>query len=170
MSRFIIACSVIASFFSACSPKQAAIDPSNEKQAIAAVLDSLNRAAGAAHFEQYFALYADSAIFMGTDATEHWDKPAFMAFAKPYFDKGKAWSFQAIDRHIYLDSKGEFAWFDELLNTQMKICRGSGVLRKINQQWKIEQYVLSMTIPNSLTKSIVPMKTEEDSLVKRLTQ
>jgi hypothetical protein len=43
---------------------------------------------------------------------------------------------------------GKTAWFDELLNTQMKICRGSGVLVKIGQEWKIKQYVLSMTIPN----------------------
>jgi hypothetical protein len=29
------------------------------------------------------------------------------------------------------------AWFDELLDTQMKICRGSGILVKENKQWKI---------------------------------
>jgi hypothetical protein len=28
-------------------------------------------------------------LFIGTDATENWGKPAFQAFAKPYFDKGK---------------------------------------------------------------------------------
>jgi hypothetical protein len=32
-----------------------------------------------------------------------------------------------------------------LLNTQMKICRGSGVLVKIDGEWKIKHYVLSMT-------------------------
>jgi hypothetical protein len=30
----------------------------------------------------------------------------------------------------------------------MKICRGSGVVVKIDGKWKIKHYVLSMTIPN----------------------
>jgi hypothetical protein len=53
--------------------------------------------------------------------------------------------FTALERHIYFfDKTGKTAWFDELLNTQMKICRGSGVLvKKIGQEWKIKQYVLS---------------------------
>jgi hypothetical protein len=43
-----------------------------------------------------------------------------------------------------LTKQEKTAWFDELLNTQMKICRGSGVLvKKIGQEWKIKQYVLS---------------------------
>jgi hypothetical protein len=33
------------------------------------------------------------AIFIGTDATENWNKMQFQAFAKPFFDRGKAWSF-----------------------------------------------------------------------------
>jgi hypothetical protein len=71
----------------------------------------------------------------------------FQAFAKPFFDRGKAWSFKAIERHIYVDKSGKMAWFDEL-STQMKICRGSGVLVKIGNDWKIKHYVLSMTVPN----------------------
>jgi hypothetical protein len=38
---------------------------------------------------------------------------------------GKAWNFTVLERHIYFDQSKK-AWFDELLNTQMKICRGSG--------------------------------------------
>jgi hypothetical protein len=67
----------------------------------------------------------EDAVFIGTDATENWGKPAFQEFAKPYFDKGKAWNFTVLERHIYFDQSKK-AWFDELLNTQMKICRGSG--------------------------------------------
>jgi hypothetical protein len=73
-------------------------------------------------------------------------KPDFQEFAKPYFDKGKALNF-TLERHIYFDQSKKTAWFDELLNTQMKICRGSGVLVKIDGKWKIKHYVLSM-IPN----------------------
>ena len=48
------------------------------------------------------------------------------------------------------------AWFDELLDTHMKICRGSGVLvDQGNGQWKIKHYVLSMTVPNENVDEIV---------------
>lgn len=139
------------------------------KKDIAAMLDTLNATAGRAHFDAYFRLYANDAVFIGTDATEHWDKEAFMKFAKPYFDKGKAWNFTALTRNIYLDKSGSWGWFDELLNTQMKICRGSGVVVKVGNEWKIKQYVLSMTIPNGLVDSIIKLKApEEDMLMKNI--
>jgi hypothetical protein len=61
------------------------------------------------------------------------------------------------------------AWFDELLNTQMKICRGSGVLVFINGKWKIKHYVLSMTIPNDNVDEVVKIKAPiEDDLIAKL--
>ena len=54
------------------------------------------------------------------------NKKQFQTFAKPYFDKGKAWNFKAIERNIYFSEMEKIVWFDELLSTQMKICR-SGV-------------------------------------------
>lgn len=138
-----------------------------EEEKISTMLDSLNTAAAQADFERYFTFYADDAVFMGTDATERWDKKSFMEWAKPYFDRGKAWSFTAVKRNIIFDNSGQLAWFDELLDTQMKICRGSGVVVKQGDQWKLKQYVLSMTIPNSAVDSIIPIKSpEEDSLLK----
>jgi hypothetical protein len=59
------------------------------------------------------------------------------------------------------------AWFDELLSTQMKICRGSGVLVKIGNDWKIKHYVLSMTVPNENVTEVVKIKTPiEDALMQ----
>lgn len=138
-----------------------------EEKMIAAMLDSLNMAASQADFSRYFSFYAEDAVFMGTDATERWDKQSFMQWARPYFDRGKAWSFTAVKRNIRLDESGKWAWFDELLETQMKICRGSGVVVKDGNRWKIKQYVLSMTIPNSVADSVIPIKSaEEDSLLE----
>ena len=92
-----------------------------------------------------------------------------MVWAKPFFDKGKTWNFTSIDRHIYFNKDGNFAWFDELLNTQMKICRGSGVLVKNDNDWKIEQYILSTTVPNNLLDSVINIKAViEDSLIKNM--
>ncbi len=140
----------------------------NEKAAIdqiANTLDSFNNAAAKANYSAYFNYFTEDAIFDGTDATERWDKKAFMEWAKPYFDKGKAWNFTSIDRHIYIAKTGNIAWFDELLNTQMKICRGSGVLIKVDTSWKIQQYVLSVTVPNSKLDSVTTTKAEVEDLL-----
>ncbi|MEO8516228.1 MAG: nuclear transport factor 2 family protein [Flavobacterium sp.] len=132
-------------------------------------LDAWHKAAAEAKFDTYFNFMAEESIFIGTDATENWNKKAFMAFAKPYFDKGKAWNFTALERHIYFDASGKTAWFDELLNTQMKICRGSGVLIKVGKEWKIKHYILSMTIPNDNTDDVIKVKAPiEDKLIEKL--
>lgn len=129
------------------------------KTAINTVLDNWHNAAATANFNDYFSAMAHDAIFIGTDATENWNKKAFQQYSKPYFDKGKAWSFTALERHIYFSRDGKTAWFDELLNTQMKICRGSGVLEKVKGTWKIKHYVLSMTIPNDNSDAVIKIKT-----------
>lgn len=139
------------------------------KSQINNLLDSFNIAAANADYNTYFNYFTDDAVFIGTDASENWDKKSFMIWAKPYFDKGKAWNFKSLKRNIYFDQTGNLAWFDELLSTQMKICRGSGVVVLKNKEWKVQQYVLSMTIPNPLSDSIVSIKTSlEDSLINSL--
>lgn len=141
----------------------------DSKNEINVVLNTWHKAAADANYNAYFGLMSDDAVFIGTDATEIWNKTAFQAYAKPHFDKGKAWSFTALERHIHYDKTGKIAWFDELLNTQMKICRGSGVLVKIGQEWKIKQYVLSMTIPNDNSGEVIKVKTPiEDAMIKKL--
>lgn len=136
---------------------------------IAKLLDSFHLAAAHADYTSYFNLLTSDATFLGTDATEHWTKDSFAIWAKPYFDKGKAWSFRSVERHIYVDSTGSWAWFDELLSTQMKLCRGSGVVVLKDSQWKIRQYVLSMTIPNVHSKEVTTLKTpQEDSVLENL--
>lgn len=129
------------------------------------ILDAWHKAAAIADFDAYFDLMTTDAVFIGTDATENWQNTEFKSFSKPYFDNGKAWSFTAIERNIYLNKSEDFAWFDELLDTQMKICRGSGVLKKIGEEWKIVHYVLSLTVPNENVKDVIQLKKEKDSLL-----
>ncbi len=149
--------------------KSSHVDAAKESKEINNVLDSWNAAAAKADYNAYFSYLSDDAIFIGTDATERWDKKSFMIWAKPIFDKGKAWNFTSLDRHLYFDKSGLLVWFDELLNTQMKICRGSGVLVKEDNNWKIQQYVLSITMPNDLLDAAVIMKTPiEDSIINKL--
>jgi hypothetical protein len=140
-----------------------------EKEQISSILDAWHKAASEANFNNYFDAMAEESIFIGTDATENWNKTDFKAFAKPYFDKGKAWNFTALERNIYFSDDKKTAWFDELLNTQMKICRGSGVMVLVNGQWKIKHYVLSMTVPNDNVDGVVKIKAPiEDALIGTL--
>ena len=140
-----------------------------EKTQINETLDNWHKAAGKADFENYFGMMSDESVFIGTDATENWNKADFMVWSKPYFNKGKAWNFTSLERNIYFGEGGKMAWFDELLNTQMKICRGSGVVVKEGEQWKIKHYVLSVTVPNEQVDSVVSIKSViEDALINKL--
>ena len=142
-----------------------------QKKNVSKVLDDLNLYASKADFKNYFNLYAEESTFIGTDANEVWNKKEFMAYSKPHFEKGKAWTFTSLKRNITFSNDGKYAWFDELLDTQMKLCRGSGVLEKIGNQWKIRQYVLSMTIPNDVNKEIIKIKTPiEDAIISDIKQ
>lgn len=141
----------------------------SDKKKINTTLDSWHKAAANAEFDNYFSYMTSNSVFIGTDATENWRLDAFKTFSKPYFDKGKAWNFTSLQRNIYFDKSQNTAWFDELLDTQMKICRGSGVLIKEGKNWKIAHYVLSMTIPNDHTDEVVKIKEKiENGVIEKL--
>ncbi|HKS23618.1 MAG TPA: S46 family peptidase, partial [Thermoanaerobaculia bacterium] len=122
------------------------------------VLDDWHHAAAVADEARYFAHAAPEFVFLGTDASERWDLASFREFAHPYFAKGKAWTFVPHDRHVIVSPAGDVAWFDEKLDSaSYGDCRGSGVLRKINGEWKIAHYNLTIPIPNALAKRVVEM-------------
>ena len=154
MKKIIILFASIAMF--SCSSHQ--VNTSSEKEKINSILNNWHKAAAEAKFDDYFNLLSEESIYIGTDATENWNKKEFQNFAKPYFDRGKAWNFKTIERNIYFSEDQKMIWFDELLDTQMKICRGSGVMILENNQWKIKHYVLSMTIPNDNVDEVVKIK------------
>ena len=134
------------------------------KKEINKIVNSWHKAAAEANFEGYFGVMDSVSVFIGTDASENWNKNKFQAFSKPYFDKGKAWDFETLERNIYVNSSGEFVWFDELLRTWMGTCRGSGVLEKIENSWKIKHYVLSVSIPNEDINRVITIKKKNDSI------
>ncbi len=144
--------------------KVTAVNKDTEKEAINVVLNNWHKNAAEANFEAYFNAMSNESIFIGTDASENWNIEAFKSFSKPHFDKGKAWSFKSVERNVYLDASGKIAWFDELLDTWMGICRGSGVLKKTDNSWKIEHYVLSLTIPNIHIEEVKNINKKYDSI------
>jgi ketosteroid isomerase-like protein len=141
---------------SAAGAAQAASPSASQTAAVAKVIDAFHTAASKADEKAYFDLLAPNGVFLGTDATERWDKEAFRAFAHPHFSQGKGWTFTPRDRHVDLSRNGQVAWFDELLDSATYgECRGSGVLEKLNGQWKITQYHLTIPMPNDLAKDLV---------------
>ena len=137
------------------------------KTEINTVLTDWHIAASDANYNGYFNKMDSISIFIGTDASENWTKNNFKVFSKPYFDKGKAWDFKTLERNIYVNNAGDFAWFDELLNTWMGTCRGSGVLEKKDKTWKIKHYVLSVEIPNDDVQAVILAKKKNDSIFLR---
>lgn len=145
------------------------VDLNNQRNRINSKLDHWHLAAAKADFSGYFAHFAENAVYIGTDPTENWDLTTFKVFSKPFFDRGRAWNFTSLERNIYFSAQGDFAWFDELLDTQMLICRGSGVLIYDGKDWKIQHYVLSIAVPNAHTKEVVATKKLfDESLIERL--
>ena len=72
-----------------------------DETAVADTIDSFHDAASKADGERYFNLLADNAIFIGTDATERWNKTEFQTFANPWFSQGKGWTYHSSNRHIF---------------------------------------------------------------------
>jgi uncharacterized protein (TIGR02246 family) len=124
--------------------------------AIGSVLDAWHAAAAAADEERYFSYFTPDAVFLGTDATERWTRDEFRKWARPYFAKGRGWTYRATARWISFAPDRRVAWFDETLeNAGYGTCRGSGVLVATDSGWKIAQYNLSIPIPNGISGEIV---------------
>jgi SnoaL-like domain len=133
-----------------CLAPSAVVPESVASRDVAAVLDDWHDAAAHADENRYFLHFAPGGVFLGTDATERWDVPAFREYAHPRFAQGKAWAFHATSRHIVFSADRTVAWFDESLVTDhLGPARGSGVLVSGPMGWTIAQYNLSVTVPNA---------------------
>lgn len=164
MKKVIILFLSIFVFHSCGNVKSAKVDKEAIKKEVNILLVSWHQAASDANFNDYFGKMDSTSVFIGTAAEEIWTKTQFKSFSKPYFDKGKAWSFKTLERTVSINDSGDFVWFDELLTTWMGTCRGSGVLEKKDNTWKIKQYVLSVPIPNDDIQAVILAKKENDSI------
>ena len=138
------------------APGEAADTP--EEEAAAAVLDALHGAASRADGSTYFDLFTPDATYIGTDVTEHWSIAEFRAYAEPYFNRGRGWTYTPRSRSLTLaplDCRC-VVWFDEALDSQFYgTSRGTGVLvRGEDGQWRIALYALTFPIPNALARDM----------------
>ena len=125
-------------------------------ESVAATLDALHAAASDADGDRYFALFAEEGVFLGTDATERWTVEQFKAYALPFFEQGRGWTYVPTERHVYVSEDGTTAWFDErLFNDSLGETRGTGVLVLRDGNWKVAQYNLTIPVPNELASDLV---------------
>jgi pimeloyl-ACP methyl ester carboxylesterase len=140
-------------------------NPSDPSATVSLVLDEFHRAAGMADSDQYFGMMAEDGVFIGTDADERWSVAEFRDYAEPYFSRGTGWTYVASDRNIKLSGSEDVAWFDERLqNVKYGEVRGSGVLERIDGDWKIAQYNLSFPVPNAHAPGMVKSTRRAQSL------
>ncbi|MFT4660965.1 MAG: hypothetical protein ACI8XB_001236 [Patiriisocius sp.] len=125
------------------------------KAPIHLLIDNWHKAAAVADEVSYFGSMTDDAIFLGTDKTERWEKGVFEKWAQPHFEKDKAWAFTAHDRVVYFDDDHQLAWFEELLDTWMGTCRGSGVIELTDDGWKIKHYNLALLVDNDKMDKVI---------------
>ncbi len=112
------------------------------------LVDAWHQAAKVADERIFFGLMASDAVYIGTDPKERWTKTQMIADLGKFFEGESAWAFTPISRSINVHQDNTVAWFDELLDTWMGTCRGSGVLRKNGNNWQIVHYHLSIAVPN----------------------
>lgn len=129
------------------------------------MLDQWHKDAAESNFDAYFNKMSDNGVFIGTDALENWTVAEFKEFTKPFFVEKNTWDFKTLERNIYFSPDNSMIWFDELLDTWMGICRGSGILIKDENNWKIAHYVLSVSIPNENIKEVIAIKEENDKIM-----
>ena len=48
----------------------------------------------------------------------------------------------------------------------MGVCRGSGILTKTATDWKLEQYHLSVTVPNEIIKDFISLVEKNEKPAK----
>jgi len=130
--------------------------PASDEQTIRQLLDDFHQAAANVQTQHYFSLMSDDFVFLGTDASERWPKTDFKQYVRPFFNKGRGWLFIPKQRNISFVNNAQVAFFDELLNSaSYGLCRGTGILVKSEQGWKLSQYSLSVPLPNGIAKNVV---------------
>lgn len=134
---------------SCCALSAWAADDAAFRQQVNAFVDQWHADAAKAD-PAYFDKMAPDGIYIGTDKSEVWTREQFRAWAKPFFDRKKAWAFTAIKRNVYWSPDQRYAWFDEQLNTQMGVCQASGVIHNAGGKLEIAHYQLSLAVPNPL--------------------
>ena len=127
-------------------------------------VDDWHEAASVADRDRYLGHFAPDAVFLGTDPGERWDLASFTAYVDQYFLPPKqGWTFEPSERNVVVGPDAQIAWFDEKLSSKKYgSVRGTGVLRRIGDSWKLTHYSMTLAVPNdamdAVREAIVPFE------------
>lgn len=131
------------------------------KSAINTLLDDFHQAAADADRERYLSHFTADGVFMGTDDWERWPLPEFSVYVSERFAGGVGWTYVPVQRFVTMGPKGASAWFDEIVvSRRWGRFRGTGVLLKANNSWKIAHYSLTALVPNERFEDVARLTTE----------
>lgn len=135
------------------------------REAVDAVLDAFHDAAANGDKKTYLGLMTDDGVFLGTDEWERWPKePDFAAYVDSRFQNGSGWAYRSVERHVEFADSGNVAWFDEVVFSETNgRFRGTGVLVREGDDWKIAHYAMSFLIFNEDWEDVIELtrKTRE---------
>ena len=126
-----------------------------------AFIDAWHQAAAKADEDTFFGSMAADGIYLGTDASERWERDTFRVWAAAPFDRESAWDFTPYQRELYFSDNNKYVWWEEMLETWMGPCRGSGVARFYEGRWQIQHYNLALTVPNEKIQGFIELTKDE---------
>jgi hypothetical protein len=111
-------------------------------------LDALHQAGADANAAAFEALLAEDVVFLGVGSAGRLEGQAARAYFSEYLAQGNAWAYRSSLRETRVSADGSVAWFDETLeHGQLGLGRGTGVLVRSGEGWKVAQY--NLTVPVS---------------------
>lgn len=120
------------------------------------VIDDWHAAAARGDRDGYLGSMAPDARFLGTDSTERWDLAQFTSYVNEHFEPGSGWTFLPDERALRISASGRSAWFDErLASKSYGELRGTGVLERVGEAWKVAHYSMTFTVPNDVAADVV---------------
>jgi hypothetical protein len=132
------------------------------QQNLDSIIDQWHLNAAKSNLNEYFNIMSEDFVFLGTAPGERWVKTEFYSFCQPYFEKGKTWDFKPSERNWKYTEDSTVAFFDENLDTWMGGCRGSGILKKQDDNhWNIIYYNLTVLIENDKMNKFIRLRSKK---------
>ncbi len=121
----------------------------------AAMLDAFHRAGREADLEGYLGYLAQEAVILGSDVGERFTREQVRRALESWFASGQGLETELVAVNATESEDGRFAWFDARLD-KPSLCemRGSGLLRREADGWKLVHYDFAFVIPNGLIELV----------------
>ena len=114
-------------------------------------LRDVHVAKGEGDGSRYYRMFAPEAVALGTARSERFSLAGLQAILAPYYAQGRRPISIPIEQRVYLSPDQNLAWFEELIERQqLGLMRGTGVMRRAGDTWKLVHYNLMFVVPREL--------------------